>query len=95
MGFSSTVSSKGQVTIPIEIRRRLGLKEGARVEFVVEQGDTILRPARRENNPFEKYAGILAGKLPPTIEAIVREERLMRGHPPEPPVRPVRPRRTR
>ena len=54
----TTVSSKGQVTIPIEIRMRLGLKEGDQVEFVVENGITVLRPARHEN-PFNKYVGAL------------------------------------
>jgi AbrB family looped-hinge helix DNA binding protein len=56
---SSTVSSKGQVTVPIEVRHRLGLKEGDRVEFVFEEGRTILRPAKREKNPFEAYLGVL------------------------------------
>lgn len=56
---SSTISSKGQITVPLEIRRRLGLKEGDRVEFVVEDERTIIRPARAPENPFEKYAGAL------------------------------------
>jgi antitoxin PrlF len=55
----STISTKGQITVPIEIRRRLGLREGDRVEFVVEDGLTILRPARSADNPFEKYIGKL------------------------------------
>jgi len=36
MAHSSVISSKGQVTVPQEIRIRLGLKEGDRIEFVVE-----------------------------------------------------------
>ncbi len=56
---SSTISSKGQVTIPVEIRHRLGLKEGDRVEFVFEEGRTFLRPAQSEANPFEAYVGVL------------------------------------
>jgi antitoxin PrlF len=56
---TSTISSKGQVTVPIEVRRRLGLKEGDRVEFVSEEGRTFLRPARRDANPFAAYVGIL------------------------------------
>ena len=44
MPQSSTVSSKGQITVPLEIRRRLGLKEGDRVEFVVDNDQTIMRP---------------------------------------------------
>lgn len=56
---SSSVSSKGQVTIPLEIRNRLGIREGDRVEFVIEGGKTILRPARGQANPFAKYVGVL------------------------------------
>lgn len=69
MSFSSTLSSKGQVTIPQEIRIRLGLKEGDRVDFVIEEGRTILRPARRGHNPFEAYAGAL-GTFPGGVEEI-------------------------
>ena len=49
MIYSSHVSSKGQVTVPLEIRTRLGLKEGDRIEFVVKKGTTVIRPlaARR------------------------------------------------
>ena len=35
------VTSKGQITIPIEIRRKLGLKEGDKVLFI-EEGDKIM-----------------------------------------------------
>jgi antitoxin PrlF len=59
MAPGSTISSKGQITVPLEIRRRLGLKEGDRVEFVVEGDRTILRPAQPAENPFQKYAGAL------------------------------------
>jgi AbrB family looped-hinge helix DNA binding protein len=37
----STVTRKGQVTIPIEIRRRLGIHEGDQVEFVQEENGSI------------------------------------------------------
>ena len=56
---SSTISSKGQVTVPIEVRHRLGLRQGDRVEFVFEDGRTVLRPARTEKNPFTAYFGAL------------------------------------
>jgi antitoxin PrlF len=55
---SSTISSKGQITVPQEIRKRLGLEPGDRVEFVVEEGRTVIRPARSGTNPFEKFIGI-------------------------------------
>jgi AbrB family looped-hinge helix DNA binding protein len=59
MRTSSTISSKGQVTVPIEVRHRLGLREGDRVEFALEEGRTVLRPARPEKNPFVAYLGAL------------------------------------
>ena len=59
MTRSSTISSKGQITVPLEIRRRLGLKEGDRVEFVVENDRTTIRPAHGPENPFLKYVGAL------------------------------------
>jgi antitoxin PrlF len=42
----STITSKGQTTIPGEIRRHLKLKAGDRVEFIVEaDGKVVLVPA--------------------------------------------------
>jgi antitoxin PrlF len=66
---SSTISSKGQITVPQEIRNRLGLAAGDRVEFVVEDDRTVIRPVRSNSNPFEKYAGIL-GTFPGGEEEI-------------------------
>ena len=47
MKNSSKISSKGQITVPQEIRKRLGLEPGDRVEFVVEEGRTVIQPARK------------------------------------------------
>ena len=35
--FSATVSSKGQVVIPSDVRKRLGLVQGSLLRFVMEQ----------------------------------------------------------
>ena len=53
MTRSSTISSKGQITVPLE------LKQGDRVEFVIESDRTTIRPARGPENPFVKYVGAL------------------------------------
>jgi AbrB family looped-hinge helix DNA binding protein len=37
---TSQLTRKGQVTIPAEVRRHLGLKQGDRVAFV-QEGDTV------------------------------------------------------
>ena len=43
---TSTMTTKGQVTIPLDVRRRLGLAAGDRVEFVeVEDGSFAIKPA--------------------------------------------------
>lgn len=39
--FQATVSSKGQVTIPKEIRERAGLTEGSRVQWVLSPNGQI------------------------------------------------------
>ncbi|MCC6847539.1 MAG: AbrB/MazE/SpoVT family DNA-binding domain-containing protein [Deltaproteobacteria bacterium] len=41
------ITSKGQVTIPVEIRERLGLLPDCEVEFVVEGKAVRIRRARR------------------------------------------------
>jgi len=69
MSHFSTISSKGQLTLPQEIRKRLGLETGDRVELVVEEGRTVIRPARGEVNPFERLIGIL-GPFPGGEEGI-------------------------
>ena len=37
----ATVTSKGQVTIPQRIRRHLGLAEGDKLEFTMEDDGTV------------------------------------------------------
>ena len=63
MRRSATLSSKGQITIPSEVRRHLGLRKGDRVEFDIVDGTAILRPTQPEHDPFAAYAGAL-GVLP-------------------------------
>ncbi|MBI4755447.1 MAG: AbrB/MazE/SpoVT family DNA-binding domain-containing protein [Betaproteobacteria bacterium] len=44
----ATVTSKGQVTIPADIRKALGLRAGDRVVFTrLEDGTTIMRAKTR------------------------------------------------
>ena len=38
------ITTKGQVTIPQEIREKLGLHPNTEVEFTVERGHAVLRP---------------------------------------------------
>jgi AbrB family looped-hinge helix DNA binding protein len=46
---SAAVTSKGQVTIPKEVREHLGLAFGDRLDFLIGRGgDVVLRPATRD-----------------------------------------------
>ncbi len=77
----STISSRGQVTVPKEIRDAFDLREGDKVEFRREDGKLVLVRVRSEENPFLKYAGIAPpGSLPEGSIAWVRE---LRGHAPD------------
>ena len=43
---TAVLTSKGQVTIPAKVRRRMGLGTGDRIEFVeVDDGGFAIRPA--------------------------------------------------
>ena len=50
------MTSKGQVTVPIEVRRQLGLRQGDRVAFDVEDGVATLRPLPAEPDAFDDRA---------------------------------------
>ena len=63
MRRSATLTSKGRITIPSEVRRHLELRKGDRVEFDVVDGTAILRPAPPEQDAVAAYAGAL-GMLP-------------------------------
>ena len=53
----ATITSKGQVTLPKEIRDRLGLAAGDRVDFRIdENGKVVMEP----RIPIDRLYGILA-----------------------------------
>ena len=81
MAYSSVISSKGQVTVPQEVRLRLGLKQGDRVEFVVEGDHTVIRPARAATNPIDQVIGVVDA-FPGGVEEINAWVRDMRDEAP-------------
>lgn len=42
---TATLTSKGQITIPAHVRRRLGLESGDRIEFIEIDGGYAIKPA--------------------------------------------------
>ena len=55
-----TVSSKGQIIIPSEIRKKFNIKQGDRFELQVRDGKLVLVPI--QDKPFVKLHGALKGK---------------------------------
>ncbi len=62
MGMRTRLTSKGQVTIPVRVRRKLGLRQGDEVEFSEKGDETVIRRAPDSENPFDKYIGVLKVK---------------------------------
>ncbi len=69
-----TVARKGQVTIPVEQRRKYGIREGMKL-LVSDKGDTgiLLTPV----TPLADLAGVDAGKM--TVEEMKKRLDKMRS----------------
>jgi AbrB family looped-hinge helix DNA binding protein len=72
--FEVTLTSKGQITIPAELRAKLNLKEGDKLEFYMDRsGRVLVRP--RNASPSAVFENAQGAGLPPSAmtddEAIV------------------------
>lgn len=82
--MSTTVTQKGQVTIPKPVRDRLNLKPGSKVDFeLAPDGRFVLvkagkKPTRLTKGPFDRIRGVLKGGM--STDEIMA---LMRGDPAE------------
>lgn len=62
----TTLTRKGQVTIPKRLRERLGLKPGATVDFLINAaGEVVIAPKRkRGKTKLDRLVGFAIGKGP-------------------------------
>jgi AbrB family looped-hinge helix DNA binding protein len=61
------VKAKGQIVIPVDIRRKFRIEEGTRVAFLEDEGRLFIQPVTVDF--IEGMKGILAGRgLPAGIE---------------------------
>jgi AbrB family looped-hinge helix DNA binding protein len=67
---ASTVTRKGQVTIPKTIRDRLGIKEGEKVFFVVRGGEVVLKVLR--GNILDLKGSVKPSARPEDFESVRR-----------------------
>jgi AbrB family looped-hinge helix DNA binding protein len=75
------VSANGQITVPVEIRRRLNLKEGDKVLFIErENGEIVINNASatailKAQKAFEGVAEAIGVKNEDEVQALVDEVR--------------------
>jgi AbrB family looped-hinge helix DNA binding protein len=72
------ITSKGQITVPHEIRRALAVRPGDKLIFEQDGSEVRVRPVRT-SSPFEKYRGIGSPGIPRGKKAVVRWVRDLRG----------------
>jgi antitoxin PrlF len=72
------LTSKGQVTVPREFRRILGVGPGDKLRFK-KVGTTVRVSSVKKASPFEKYRGIGNPGIPSGRKGILRYFREMRG----------------
>ena len=63
-----TITSKGQITVPVEARRKLGLQPGCRVDFIINEREHL------EMIPIVDSIQKLKGMLPKPPRRLSLEE---------------------
>ena len=75
------ISANGQITVPVEIRRQLGLKSGDKILFFQNQnGEIVVSNAsaagiRKAHAGFASAAEAMGGSIEDDIQALVDEVR--------------------
>jgi len=64
-------SSKGQIVIPAEIRRKLGIEPGQKVHLSLENDKAVITPLPKD--PIKTLRGILKGR--PSMTKALLDER--------------------
>jgi AbrB family looped-hinge helix DNA binding protein len=81
----SRISSKGQVTVPVDVRDQLGLTTGTEIEFVIRDGEAVLRKGGGDRDPVDRVYGRL--RLGARVDDLLDE---MRGPRPKAKLRRAR-----
>jgi antitoxin PrlF len=78
MKAQAKITSKGQITIPRDVRRALGVRPGDKLVFEKVGNVIRIRPLN-DLDPFEKYRGIGNPGIPSGRKGILRYIEKMRG----------------
>lgn len=72
--YRAKVTSKGQVTIPVEVRNKLGLSPGDVLEIRESPAGYVLQKHVAQS-PFDDYVGFLRNKAGKSTDAVIEELR--------------------
>jgi AbrB family looped-hinge helix DNA binding protein len=78
MQKQAKITSKGQVTVPLEVRQMLGVRAGDKLMFENDENGIRVRPVRSQS-AFSKYRGIGNPGIGSGRKNISRWLREMRG----------------
>ena len=79
MQREAKITSKGQITVPREVRHALGVKPGDKIVFEQNGKDVSVRPVRTKS-VFAKYRGIGNPGVASGRAGVVGKTRELRGH---------------
>jgi AbrB family looped-hinge helix DNA binding protein len=80
--FQAKITSKGQITLPRQVRDELGVQEGDVVIFEVDADRVQVLPLRK-SSPFAHYEGIGNPGIEGGRDGIDSWLRELRGHAPD------------
>jgi antitoxin PrlF len=72
------ITSKGQITIPLRIRKALGVGTGDYLEFNTRGLNVEIKPQPR-GNPFRQFRGAERSGTGKSLTALQAESRALRG----------------
>jgi len=75
--ISSKISSKGQVVIPKEFRKKLGIKAGDRIKFKLTKEGILIIPEKKEKDKkdWREWIGALKTPGKSIIDCLLEEHR--------------------
>lgn len=70
-GMTTTITSKGQVTIPAKLRRMFGIKPKDTIAFRVKDGEIVV--SRVDATVESAFGAVRPLRRPENVEQIIRE----------------------
>jgi len=82
MAAQVKISANGRISIPADVRARLGLKDGDTLSFEETEDGLVFRtPAQRVRRAQAIVREMMKGKPKVTVDDFLRERRAMWGEP--------------